>query len=819
MTRPSFDQLFQQATLNESPLPYQYRLALADPFPTLVDVPTGLGKTAAAILAWVCARQFAVDAVRRQTPRRLVYCLPMRVLVEQTFNEAVRWLDRLGLLAGDAHWDERGVDTLPTKEARLSRSHPGAERGYWAAPEAAAVRGWAGTNGDRKRTPRRGSSASRWRRSIGLGTLAGTRRDPDRHTGHAPLRAMNRGYAAGRARWPLEFGFLNSDCLWVFDEIQIMDTGLASSLQLDAWRRSLRLRAARDQFPAEKADHLSRPCRSLWMSATMAKHWLERAVDWSPRVEDAWKSPQRVRLGQHELPDGQTVSDDASDRVKGLFDNKKLLVNAPVATLTARKGKDGKPDESGYLDELAPQILEHKATDGLTLVIVNTVDRAVGIFRRLIEKSKDTEIFLIHSRFRPMERERWTEFLNRKDGKPRVVVSTQVVEAGVDLSARVLFTELSPWASLVQRFGRCARYPGENGTVYWMDIVANERAMLPYTVEELNPAREQLAEMTDVGLRTLKRRRDELDARAATLFPYEPRFVPHDKDLFDLFDTTPDLTGADVDISRFIRDGEELDVQVFWREVSNGVPPHKEDRPHRRELCAVPFHRFRELLPALRKAGRIWRRTYRRGWEGIDARDSEQVYPGQVFMLERSCGGYDGDLGWTGVPMDRAFELPTPIEPPKATAQDDEDEADDLSQIKAWLTIEAHTRDVCQKLDELLPSSGLTELEAKALRLAARLHDWGKAHAAFQAKLWATAVAESEVQRKLNNEPVAKAPVSAWRNDKIRPQGTDTPESHSRPTTPGFPSRIGQRFGDSGSSLSRQARAPLVRVARWPQQS
>ena len=127
VTRPSFDQLFQQATLNESPLPYQYRLALADPFPTLVDVPTGLGKTAAAILAWVWRRQFAVDAVRRQTPRRLVYCLPMRVLVEQTFNEAVRWLDRLGLLAGDAHWDERGVDTLPTKEARLSRSHPGAD--------------------------------------------------------------------------------------------------------------------------------------------------------------------------------------------------------------------------------------------------------------------------------------------------------------------------------------------------------------------------------------------------------------------------------------------------------------------------------------------------------------------------------------------------------------------------------------------------------------------------------------------------------------------------------------------------------------------
>jgi hypothetical protein len=43
----------------------------------------GLGKTAAAILAWLWRRRFATEQVRAQTPRRLVYCLPMRVLVEQ----------------------------------------------------------------------------------------------------------------------------------------------------------------------------------------------------------------------------------------------------------------------------------------------------------------------------------------------------------------------------------------------------------------------------------------------------------------------------------------------------------------------------------------------------------------------------------------------------------------------------------------------------------------------------------------------------------------------------------------------------------------
>jgi CRISPR-associated endonuclease/helicase Cas3 len=51
-----FEALFRQATNNSSPLPYQKRLALGEPWPSLLDVPTGLGKTAAVILAWVWRR-------------------------------------------------------------------------------------------------------------------------------------------------------------------------------------------------------------------------------------------------------------------------------------------------------------------------------------------------------------------------------------------------------------------------------------------------------------------------------------------------------------------------------------------------------------------------------------------------------------------------------------------------------------------------------------------------------------------------------------------------------------------------------------------
>ena len=49
-------------------------------------------------------------------------------------------------------------------------------------------------------------------------------------------RALNRGYAAPRARWPVDFGLLQHDALWVLDEIQLMDVGLATSAQLGAFR-------------------------------------------------------------------------------------------------------------------------------------------------------------------------------------------------------------------------------------------------------------------------------------------------------------------------------------------------------------------------------------------------------------------------------------------------------------------------------------------------------------------------------------------------------------------------------------------------------
>lgn len=298
----------------------------------------------------------------------------MRVLVEQTYAETIRWLYRLGLLAGEAHWNWKNTaeDSLPT---RASRSN-----GYQPDPSDARERGWAEQHDDH----------GTGRIAVHL-LLGGEERTdwalwPERDAvliGTQDMllsRALNRGYAAGRARWPMEFGLLNNDCLWVFDEIQLMDTGLASSLQLDAWRRSLRLRSSSAEFPTPTENHGSKPCQSLWMSATMARHWLERAVDWLPRVEREW-------AGRHYLTDNERT--DEQLRSGQLFKITKQLIPRPIDTLEKPKTKDNRADKADsewkqaeYLKCLAKYISipENHASSGLTLIIVNTVDRATGLF-------------------------------------------------------------------------------------------------------------------------------------------------------------------------------------------------------------------------------------------------------------------------------------------------------------------------------------------------------------------------------------------------------------------------------------------------------
>lgn len=104
-------------------------------------------------------------------------------------------------------------------------------------------------------------------------------------------------------------------------------------------------------------------------------------------------------------------------------------------------------------------ILQHKKNKSI-LTVVNTKKVALRVYNQLNEKHKDSEsIFLLSSSFIPKHRKIIIAKISKllKDKKTPILVSTQVIEAGVDLDFDYGFREFAPFYSIIQTAGRVNR--------------------------------------------------------------------------------------------------------------------------------------------------------------------------------------------------------------------------------------------------------------------------------------------------------------------------------------------------------------------------
>jgi CRISPR-associated endonuclease/helicase Cas3 len=129
-----------------------------------------------------------------------------------------------------------------------------------------------------------------------------------------------------------------------------------------------------------------------------------------------------------------------------------------------------------------------------SLAICNTVSRAQALYAALTslkdgghDRLQGTRIELIHSQFLPSDRAKKEEQLEQWMGKNSreniILIATQAIEVGINISSENLHTELCPANSLLQRAGRCARFEGETGAVYVYDLPLDsrdEKRILPY---------------------------------------------------------------------------------------------------------------------------------------------------------------------------------------------------------------------------------------------------------------------------------------------------------------------------------------------------
>jgi CRISPR-associated endonuclease/helicase Cas3 len=188
-----------------------------------------------------------------------------------------------------------------------------------------------------------------------------------------------------------------------------------------------------------------------------------------------------------------TLSEEMVHALAGMLDAEPIVLSAEEAAAIPSQHKTRRMHV--VEDELTASAV-WEAHQGRSVAICNTVGRAQALFEDLRSLAgSGTEVRLLHSRFLPGDRAASEDWLQRQFGKEKngrtvesaILVATQVVEVGLDISSETLHTELAPAASVIQRAGRCARYKGEEGDVHVYRLPPNRHGSpnyAPYLKEQ-----------------------------------------------------------------------------------------------------------------------------------------------------------------------------------------------------------------------------------------------------------------------------------------------------------------------------------------------
>ncbi len=288
-----------------------------------------------------------------------------------------------------------------------------------------------------------------------------------------------------------------------------------------------------------------------------------------------------------------------------------------------------------------------KAHRGRSMVLLNTVDRAQEMFEAIQDQSKDSanapKVVLLHSRFfrqhRREKEKRLRDWFGKELGGSAILVATQVVEAGLDISCNQMHTELCPMNSLAQRAGRCARFKGQEGTVHVYLLPEGERSWLPYDPGAMKRTQDLLEQIHD----------DQMDP-AKVLEWVES--VHGEDDLQALRETwsgrldecrrrvhTIAVQRQLVRVSDLIRRDDEGDVHVII--AHDGDLP---DKPSTREGLSVSRGRLRHLVSERgATAGWYWDPETEVPWQPLD--NPDKLGTAYVVCLRPGVAAYQSEVG------------------------------------------------------------------------------------------------------------------------------------------------------------------------------
>ena len=161
-------------------------------------------------------------------------------------------------------------------------------------------------------------------------------------------------------------------------------------------------------------------------------------------------------------------------------------------------------------DNVISDLLAHRHRR--VIAICNTVDRAQALAGDLQRDPRmaNVTVDLLHSRFYTSDRDTKEDRIRQEFGEgraatadsPMILVATQVVEVGLNITCDAIHTELAPAAAIIQRAGRCARFANESGDVFVYELPLNDKGEISYAPYIDKKGQSPICERTRAALLT-----------------------------------------------------------------------------------------------------------------------------------------------------------------------------------------------------------------------------------------------------------------------------------------------------------------------------
>lgn len=155
------------------------------------------------------------------------------------------------------------------------------------------------------------------------------------------------------------------------------------------------------------------------------------------------------------------------ERYFGYFNRTKLIIKIRNSILFA-----------DFINDVSVYLSDNRKKD--VLIILNTKKHSKQCFEELrncIDRETE-DIYYLTTMITPYERKCIIHLIKLKSGKRKIIVSTQLIEAGVDISVDVVFRAMAPIDAIIQAAGRANRYNEK----------ANQGELYLYEIEEMRKA-------------------------------------------------------------------------------------------------------------------------------------------------------------------------------------------------------------------------------------------------------------------------------------------------------------------------------------------